>query len=206
MAKVLKKSVSAVDEKMEAMKAKLESKAEASAPIAKGSLAPEAPKAVPAKAAEKKPAVVKADKKPSTVLPNGLTYSLLSRVRNAYTAEKRKEIEAGAEVLSFVDGRGRDMQISSVYVKIAEELGGAEYLKGVRTSHVRTKLFPKPKAEVKAKEEVKPKAPKKEKAPAPEAEVEVEDDDIIDDDDTIEDDIDDTDDTNDDEDDGSEEA
>lgn len=155
MAKVLKKQVAStnVDDKVEAMKAKLADKA--TAPTAeKGSLAPEATeKEAPKKASVKAPKVAK-EKKSATVLDNGLTYGLLSRVRNAFPASEREAKEAGHDVLSMVDGRGRDLEISSVYVGVAEELGGAEYLKTVRTSHVRAKLFPKAKAEkpVKAEE------------------------------------------------------
>jgi hypothetical protein len=98
-------------------------------------------KATPAKAkSEPAKSEPKITKKPKTILDGGLTYSLLSRVRNAYPADLRVELEEGSEILELVDGRGSDREISAVYVDIARDLGGAKYLSSVRTSHVKRLL------------------------------------------------------------------
>ena len=92
----------------------------------------------------KKPIITK---RPMDTLENGLTYSLLSRVRNAFSEADRKTTEAGKPVLNLVDGRGTDQQISSAYVAIALglkdeklKLSGAALLRTIRTSHVKTML------------------------------------------------------------------
>lgn len=84
-------------------------------------------------------------KRPMDVLEDGLTYSLLSRVRNAFAHEARSQVEVGKPVLTLVDGRGEERTISSAYVAIANSLEdenkrGAELLKSVRTSRVRKLL------------------------------------------------------------------
>jgi hypothetical protein len=102
--------------------------------------APE-PKAEPAKVAKVEATKeTKIAKTAKTELENGLHYSLLTRVRNAFTEAKAKELEAGHEVLTLVDGRGQAQQISSFWVGQAEQLGGAEYLSSVRTSNVKATL------------------------------------------------------------------
>ena len=75
-----------------------------------------------------------------TILKDGLHYSLLSRVRNAYTPEQQKKLESGKKPLELVDGRGQSQTISSCYQQIANKLGGAKYLSSVRTSGVRKAL------------------------------------------------------------------
>lgn len=119
----------------------------------------EAPKSTPKKAKAKKVApkkatleatpevpaptaleAAKAKKLPKTILDSGLTYSLLSRVRNAFNKNLWAEMEKGTEMLSMVDGRGTEQTISDIYVGIANDLGGAKYLASVRTSHVRRAL------------------------------------------------------------------
>lgn len=108
--------------------------------------APKASTPAPAPKAEAEPAPAKAEKsapkvKPSkTILKGGLTYSLLSRVRNAFPADMRSGVEEGHDTLEMVDGRGTTQTISSAYVAISEELGGAKYLSTVRTSHVKRAL------------------------------------------------------------------
>jgi hypothetical protein len=82
----------------------------------------------------------KAKKLPKTVLKNGLTYSLLTRVRNAFKKDTLAGMEKGKETMKMVDGRGTEHTISKVWEEIALEVGGAKYLASVRTSKVRIKL------------------------------------------------------------------
>lgn len=112
-------------------------KAKASVPAKKVAAEPKTPVAE-----AKKPTITK---KPMDHLENGLTYSLLSRVRNAFTEADRKTVEAGKPALTLIDGRGTEQTISSAYVEIALGLEadgkkGAELLKTIRTSHVRKML------------------------------------------------------------------
>jgi outer membrane biosynthesis protein TonB len=106
--------------------------------------APKASKPTPAPKAEKPVAKAEPEtkpaKKPKTILEGGLTYSLLSRVRNAFPADMRSDIESEAEVLELVDGRGTEQTISEAYLVFAIELGGAKYLSSVRSSHVKREL------------------------------------------------------------------
>jgi hypothetical protein len=82
----------------------------------------------------------KAKKLPKTILDNKLTYSLLTRVRNAFNKDLWAKMEKGSNKLKMVDGRGTEQTISDIYIAIAEDLGGAKYLSSVRTSHVRRAL------------------------------------------------------------------
>lgn len=82
----------------------------------------------------------KAKKLPKTVLDNGLTYSLLTRVRNAFNKNLWAKMEKGFSKIDMVDGRGTEQSICNIYVEFALDLGGADYLKTVRTSHVRRAL------------------------------------------------------------------
>lgn len=79
-------------------------------------------------------------KMPKTILDSGMTYSLITRVRNAFDKDIRITMEKGSNMLEMVDGRGTEVKVSDIYLPIAEKLGGAEYLKSVRTSHVRRAL------------------------------------------------------------------
>lgn len=82
----------------------------------------------------------KAKKKPKTILEGGLSYSLLTRVRNAFPKDKHASIEKGSKMLDVIDGRGTEQKISDAYVAIAKDLGGAKYLASVRSSHVKREL------------------------------------------------------------------
>jgi hypothetical protein len=82
----------------------------------------------------------KAKKLPKTILDSGLTYSLLTRVRNAFNKNLWAKMEKDSNSLAMVDGRGTEQKISDIYISIAEDLGGAKYLSSVRTSHVRRAL------------------------------------------------------------------
>ena len=142
-------SLSALFEGIEPAKPTLESTPEpkskkvapkaASKTKAKKSATKASPKTAPKPVAktEEKP---KPTKKPKTILAGGLTYSLLSRVRNAFPADMRVGIEKGAEILELVDGRGTEQVISDAYLSIAKDLGGAKYLSTVRSSHVKREL------------------------------------------------------------------
>lgn len=104
---------------------------------AKGSLTDAKDKPAPTKSKAKKEKKARPE---MTVLSDGLTYSLLSRVRNAFPATEQKEIEKGQEVLKMIDGRGQTQEISKGYVAIANKFGGAGFLSSVRTSAVRILL------------------------------------------------------------------
>lgn len=123
---------------------------------AKGTLTDKA--GAPAPAKEKKAKAPPKPKAAQTTLDNGLTYALISRVRNAYSKDKRAEMEKGAEVIKMTDGKGSEHEISAAYVKIALELG-VDYLKSVRTAAVKKKL-----GLAAPKKEKAPKAPKEKKA------------------------------------------
>lgn len=100
-------------------------------------------KAVTISATPKKPTPLElaiAKKLPKTVLESGLTYSLLTRVRNAFHHSVRTTMEKGTNMLEMVDGRGTEVKISDIYIDLAEKVGGADYLKTVRTSHVKRDL------------------------------------------------------------------
>lgn len=92
-----------------------------------------APKLTPLEAA-------KAKKKPKTILEEGLTYSLLTRVRNSFNKNLWAKMEKGSNMLTMIDGRGTEQKISEIYIQMAKDLGGAKYLSSVRSSHVRRAL------------------------------------------------------------------
>ena len=140
MGKVLKKSVGA-SKPTEKVEEKVVTAKTVEKPLKKGSLTDKANTPIPVKKA-----AVKA-KVDQTVLKSGLTYGLLSRVRNAYPKEDRKTFEKDSKMMTMVDGRGQTHEISEAYVTPAEKVGGAEWLKTVRTSAVKKKLFPKGKTE-----------------------------------------------------------
>ena len=99
-----------------------------------------APAVTKAPVAEKAPLIVKA---PKTLLPDGFHYSLLSRVRNAFSANAQATMEsAKGDILTLVDGRGQTQKVHSCYVDIAQELG-AKWLSENRTSHVKKVLTEK---------------------------------------------------------------
>lgn len=83
----------------------------------------------------------KKDKAPETV-KNGWKYSLVSRVRNAFSNDKRSEIEAGSASEDWVNGKGQTLAVvPAPWIKIAEENGiTAEVCASIRTSHVKAKL------------------------------------------------------------------
>lgn len=82
----------------------------------------------------------KIKKLPKTILDGGLTYSLLSRVRNAFSKEARTIHEKGSKMMEMIDGRGSEVQMSDAYIATANSLGGAKYLASVRTHQVRKDL------------------------------------------------------------------
>lgn len=108
-------------------------KAPAKKVIAKKPVLEKTPSMTPLEAA-------KAKKLPKTILKGGLTYSLLTRVRNAFSKEMIKTMEKGTETMKMVDGRGTENTISKIWEEIATEVGGAKYLASVRTSKVRIKI------------------------------------------------------------------
>ena len=103
------------------------------APASKAPVLEAAPKLTPLEAA-------KAKKKPKTILEEGLTYSLLTRVRNSFNKNLWAKMEKGSNTLTLIDGRGTEQKISEIYIQMAKDLGGAKYLSSVRSSHVRRAL------------------------------------------------------------------
>ena len=128
-----------------------ETKVAAKTPIEKGSLTDAKDKPAPVKAKkDKKP---KIEKKDMTKLPDGFTYSLLSRVRNAFKEEERNALEVGHDVLDMVDGRGQAQKISEVYRGLGIKYGGAAYVASVKTAAIKVLVRKEREAKVEAKAE-----------------------------------------------------
>jgi hypothetical protein len=90
------------------------------------------------KTVPKKEKEVKVKAEPTLI--DGMGYGLISRVRNAFPVIDRMEAEKGHKTIEMVDGRGKTHEISEAFVIHAKELGGADYLKTVRSSAVKARL------------------------------------------------------------------
>lgn len=84
----------------------------------------------------KKPMI---EKRPKTVLEGGMTYSLISRVKNSFKRADYEKIGKGSKCVELVDGRGSDQVIEEVFLTIANQLG-ARFLAGVKSSYLRPRL------------------------------------------------------------------
>lgn len=78
-------------------------------------------------------------KKPKTVMENGLTYSLISRVRNAFPTTVVRELEKDSKGVPMVDGRGADQEVYEPFISMASQLG-AKFLAGTRSSFLRPRI------------------------------------------------------------------
>lgn len=95
-----------------------------------------APKAVAAPAETKAPAVqAKAEK---TILPSGLSYSLVSRLLNSLKPEVRKTVEVGPTV-TLVDGRGTSHDVHQLAIDLAANLG-AKVLSENKSAYFRPRI------------------------------------------------------------------
>lgn len=72
----------------------------------------------------------------------GFGYGLITRIRNAFSAEVQNKIEANAETVEMTTGRGQVVKIcAKVWVKVAKDHGFTpEWVSSVRTSHVKAEL------------------------------------------------------------------
>ena len=77
-------------------------------------------------------------KKPKTILKDGMTYSLISRVRNAFNSTDVAKMDKGTKV-KMIDGRGSDREISQVFVDIAHQLG-TKFLAKIKSSYLRPRM------------------------------------------------------------------
>jgi hypothetical protein len=96
-------------------------------------------------------------KVPKTILENGLSYALVSRLLNAMDQETRTKAEKGDKV-SLVDGRGETHEVSSLAITLAASLG-AKQLSSVKSAFLRPRLCTDFETKVCSLDESKVKVP-----------------------------------------------
>ena len=78
-------------------------------------------------------------KPPKTILENGLTYSLVSRVINALSLEDQRKVSASKDIVEMVDGRGTTKKVPTIAITLAGQLG-AKFLASVKSSFLRPRM------------------------------------------------------------------
>ena len=120
----------------------------------------------PAVASTAKGALANYVKPPKTVLENGLTYSLCSRVLNAMHLDDQRKVQASSDTITMTDGRGTEKKVPQIVADLAGQLG-AKFLASVKSSFLRPRMQIDLAKKTVTMQEIEKKAPVKKEEAAP---------------------------------------